>query len=802
MVLFARLFISLLFASGFKIHAQDLNLSYPSAANSQSVTVDFSTAKIGPPMQNGYSGTIIVDSTHKIHVKCGTTPCETFNGSLLLQKYLWLPFISYRATLHFDPPAISVSGTISGSIGSSVLSEYNKVGLYVNSSKFFEKDAPPASFSYPFSYTAPSGINLLSMMGTFPQTIGGTMGDVNSYFYLGLNTLTWSTKSNLDLSIGEISIPLANTEADEVSSISPEKEFQMDVPVSATGIESGDTRSVNVTLEIGSQKIQKTIALSELGATAKVVSFLVTLPTDDVGDQTISVSIDPLNALGETNRTNNVLSEAVHVLCNVSDKGKEVPWFYQSQPPWGGQVYANLAPKKMSQKGCLVTTLAMLFSHYGIDTAVNGSPMTPEWVNKGLNNTYGYPALGPNYSTYNGYSPQGDVQPNGAVLFARNSYVNKCIQNGGTASACDAESKKKVSYKHRKDVFTAVERKFVNKELCSGNPVILKVPSISAPNNPAANHFVLAIGMKVNKEGITQYTVNDPRNSDGKGISLNETDTEIRGYRLYRPTDDPSMVFFHLGGDAEMIVIDPLGRRSGRNPFTQQSYTEIPGGTYTGPEFISSLDDPNDFTTLESYFEGMQPISGQYQVQVFAKSNTNYRLTQYSYDTSGAINGIIDKQGPLASGSSIVIPVEHSEKALPSRYADLKIDKAIFFDTRHKDMAFISGQISPSDSHAIFSIERFVQIKVGSFGKSIDRRHLRKTKKRGQTIYSYSSWGKNGMLFDLNVDTGEFDLFIGNVPLDTGDTDITTDIMIQADDVIANNLVTFKQIRKKKHHGK
>lgn len=119
-------------------------------------------------------------------------------------------------------------------------------------------------------------------------------------------------------------------------------------------------------------------------------------------------------------------------------------------------------------------------------------------------------------------------------------------------------------------------------------------------------------------------------------------------------------------------------------------------------------------------------------------------------------------------------------------------------------MAFISGVITPTDGHSISSIEKYIQVKVGSFSKSIEKKQLLKYKYHGHTMYSYGAYGKKGMLIEVDADTGEFNLFIGNVDLDNGDTSITADVMIQADDVIAKNMVVFKEIRKKKcnEHGK
>lgn len=454
----------------------------------------------------------------------------------------------------------------------------------------------------------------------------------------------------------------------------------------------------------------------------------------------------------------------------------------------------------MKSLGCMVTSLAMLFKHYGIDMAADGAAMDPGSVNRGLNATPLFAELGPQYSSFSGYTPSGGVQAKGAVAFARNSYFMKCVRNNGNVESCVEESKNRVSFKHSSNSFSETSRKLINKELCNGNPVILKVPSISAPNDPVKAHFVLATGMTVDEDGNPQYFINNPANSGGKDErrSINS----IKGYRLYRPTYDPSMVFFHLAGNVDMVVIDPQGRRFGYNPITQESFSEILGGTYFTAESISDPVDASIFTPPEVRFEGMAPVSGQYRVQIFAKSNTSYRLTKYSFDTTGTINGISDKKGTLDSGTSTVIEIEHSENIIPVRNASLKINKAIFFDTRHKDMAFISGQITPTDGHSISSIKKYLQIKIGYFTKAMDMHHLKKIKNHRQTIYFYGGIGKNDLFLKLNADTGDFDMVVRNFPLDSRDSSIITDVMIQADDVIAKGFVTFKTIRRNKGHDR
>lgn len=312
--------------------------------------------------------------------------------------------------------------------------------------------------------------------------------------------------------------------------------------------------------------------------------------------------------------------------------------------------------------------------------------------------------------------------------------------------------------------------------------------------------------MTVDSVGKAKYITNDPgkKDKEGEGFTRYANSTEMRGYRLYRPTDDPSMVFFHLSGDVTMLITDPQGRRAGYDPLTRQTYNDIPGGTYISPESISDPEDSNISTEEESRFEGLNPLVGQYQVQIFSNSSTNYQLTQYSFDTSGTINGINNHSGALEPNESLVYSMEHSDQALPIQIASLDINKALFIDSRYKDMALISGKIRTSAGEVLSSkIEKYLQIKVGSFFKSIDRNQLKKTRhSNGVISYFYGSLGRKGLYIHITPLTGEFNLLINHAEIDTGDIDLTTDVMIQVDDVIAKGLVSFKNIRKTKKHEK
>lgn len=55
------------------------------------------------------------------------------------------------------------------------------------------------------------------------------------------------------------------------------------------------------------------------------------------------------------------------------------------------------------------------------------------------------------------------------------------------------------------------------------------------------------------------------------------------------------------------------------------------------------------------------------------------------------------------------------------------------------------------------------------------------------------------LALELNADTGEFSLYINNVDLDDRNPTLNADVNIQLDDVVAESIVTFKNISRRKH---
>lgn len=602
----------------------------------------------------------------------------------------------------------------------------------------------------------------------------------------------------LNLAVSGIQILNADPTDDGLISVKPGTAYTFNVAVSGTNFNASETRTADVALRVGSQVFHQGVSLALLKSSGSLtVPFSVTLSPDDAGSVSAEASINSSHVLLETSFADNQSTRQLYALCNAESPDHEVQFFAQGQEPWREDDYDHQAPDKMRSYGCLVSALAMVFDFHGISTARDGTPMTPGSVNKGLSALNFYDGLGPQYASYNGYTPTGAVQANGAINFARQSYTNQCVVQTGDINACFAESLQKISFKGTANSFTPAVQKEINRQLCKGNPVILKVPSMSQPADLTKAHFVVAKSMTV-QDGELGYSTHNPGRADGDNEFTAANSSDIRGYRLYTPTADPAMIFVHLSGATDMVVTDPMGRRAGFNSLTQQSFNEIPGGTYVPAESISSPDDPNLATKPESRFEGLEPIDGEYQVEVFSSSDVTYRLTTYSFDTTGTMNGIDNKTGLVRAGTSVVTQVQQRSEAIPIRRGKITATKALNFSRPKHGHLVLAGRLQLGDAGSIPTTANAISVGVGSFGKTIESRHIRKVKIRGKTHLVYLGGHRDNTAFEINTSNGEFILHIDKFALDGTGATTQSNVRIQIDGVSAESIVTFTN--KRKHH--
>jgi hypothetical protein len=150
-------------------------------------------------------------------------------------------------------------------------------------------------------------------------------------------------------------------------------------------------------------------------------------------------------------------------------------------------------------------------------------------------------------------------------------------------------------------------------------------------------HHVLATGQTYDTNGNRTFYINDPYFYDK--FNLVPTLSQKYGntfneYSYIMP--DPNQygwVFFTLASPAELIVTDPLGRKTGYDPRSGTTYMEIPEAYYKyetniDPSEENYTDDPHVYKVFELY----QPVDGEYLLEVIGLEAGTYTLYARMFD--------------------------------------------------------------------------------------------------------------------------------------------------------------------------
>jgi len=156
-----------------------------------------------------------------------------------------------------------------------------------------------------------------------------------------------------------------------------------------------------------------------------------------------------------------------------------VPQLFQGDEKWAGD-YLAATPGTIGGEGCAITSIAMIFQYYGIDT----DPQRLNWF----------------LDTNGGYTPEGWV------------YWEKAAEI--------APGRVKHIYEDLPSYY------LIDSNLARGNPVIVK---LKLPGG--ITHFVVIAG----KDGW-DYLIRDPGYGGMKGVyPLKDLGSDILGLRFYKP---------------------------------------------------------------------------------------------------------------------------------------------------------------------------------------------------------------------------------------------------------------------------
>lgn len=695
------------------------------------------------------------------------------------------------------------------------------------------------SGSQRFSVDIPDGkiLNALNVSG-------GQLGPA----YLLIDNMTIyknQLPGSLDLKVDSISIPGSQkTQVEDQQYIQPNKDYNIQVQVSGTGLNNPESRTTEVQLFIDNSSTPaavQSLNLSSLSSTGTtMVNFPVNRTTVQTGKLDLKVVLNPSNSPTETDLNNNQNSQKFYVLCKVEEikNRNKVQFWSQAELPWGAKDFGIVAnsknPGTMTKWGCSTTSFAMLANYYGIFRAPQGAPSTPfvpvgpnleglggESLNPGTLNA-AFTNFKRNLSSQRSVALNNANDPDwmGMAEVARAGYKAQCNLK---IEACDPSQLSSIITLGKKDYFStfddtpdSADHRKVEAELCQGNPVILKLlkPNKKEPAKPG-QHFVLATGIEVDSSGNKTYRVNNPGIPLGEEQlrpSLAPTYTNIIGYVRYTSSADPSMMNITAPLNVHFVVVDPLGRRSGYNPNTNTTYNEIPGTSYELQSINNPGDDgsDNDTQAEERYFSYADdkdiPV-GNYSVQVYGVTAGSYYLDYAGYDSKGNSNAYVYKTGTITAGGTITENIIHSADSIPEVTAILKLEeyeikkkpKNNYSQSRIK----IEGRITNLDKSKLVLENQFKLLIGGVSGYSLsipasEFKH-RKYKSGFTALYKSRS-------IEVEISSsGEFEINLEKADLSSLTKDQFNYVGVQVDDKFADvnqSLQCRKNACKLPKHGR
>ncbi len=287
-------------------------------------------------------------------------------------------------------------------------------------------------------------------------------------------------------------------------------------------------------------------------------------------------------------------------IVNIPDTVLIVPLFRQGDPPWADDTYDSSA-FMVQNKGSALCTLAMALKYAGVNT-------DPGALNTALTGFSDFVGSGINWDAATRDASGGALQ----FHPYRTSDIN-----------------------------------YLKQQLGNGRPVIV---GVERNTDGAPGHFVLVTGWQggqflINDPGIAAYTTLDNYNND----------FETRGY-VSGSGGNVSGLDLCVNDPADLLVVDPAGRRTGRSPISGV-VEEISQSAH----FSDAVEDDDltgtpgsDTAHLVPIF---QPAQGKYFIYVIGNKSGNFKLTLRSYAQNGTAQSPVTLEGSTTPGAVTLVQI-------------------------------------------------------------------------------------------------------------------------------------------------
>lgn len=603
-------------------------------------------------------------------------------------------------------------------------------------------------------------------------------------------------------------------------SVKPDEKVSLRVKVTGEHFNTPENRTATLTLKVNGHSLPpksvSVAAIQAAGSAGYYVSVDHTFTAEDAGEVQLSATISSPDDTIPSDNTSREEDGKMYVVCDVADKQVTVPFWSQGEIPWGNQylgIPANSTrspPATMAGFGCSVTAFAMLASStkYGIKNVPFGSPLNPasdggpnlpglngELINPGtLNSAFA------NYKTASTgrasvvFNLANDPDWKGMAQVARAGYKYQCSL---TENNCNPDNYlKSISFTAIKGEnfnpdIKGEDQKLVMRNICRGNPVILKFKS----NSAAGQHFMLAKSFEIDTNGRPNYTLSNPATAEGAKQLQSDLVRDypfIMGYSEFKPEKDPSMMSIFAPLSVHFLVTDPLGRRSGYDLRTHTAYSEIPGADY----FVQSINTPSEAAEQETLvaermFASVEDTpAGNFKIETFAVESGNYYLDIRKTDTNGQINDADYITGILAAGQSEEKAVTHIHEPVPETNAKMNL-LSYAWTKRSEDnsdvFVFLKGQIQNLSGSPLVLSNKFKLVigGVNGYKLEIPASQFRATNYSLGKIYTYML---NGVKI-LVSSAGDIEVIINQVNLQNVSPDKAGQIRIDIDSSSADTLI-------------
>lgn len=275
--------------------------------------------------------------------------------------------------------------------------------------------------------------------------------------------------------------------------------------------------------------------------------------------------------------------------------------------------------------GCAMVSMVMLGRYYDIGTGINGTEVTPLYMNDWLRKNNGYNKLGNlvwgkgkevGAITYLGFKDPENIT---------NVHLSLDVYNAATTSPA------------------------IDQYINSAKPAIVR--------NDKFKHYFIMDGKLADT-----YTIKDPSwyntktlNDERIGEYIKNYEGKIDAANLFSYLSVPKKIIayskstqIYVASPVELLITDPQGRRLGKDIAAGMEYNEIPDATYTY-ETPPLSEEPSESEGAPRIKVADIPdtMDGQYNIKVSGTRAGSYTLEFFTNDTSGKvkdeiISGLID----------------------------------------------------------------------------------------------------------------------------------------------------------------